>query len=93
MWIKPLRGTVGEYGQLRRNVPANLRKEVAERLIGRGLAVAVTADGKAKPKGNASKATPKSGGRTGRAKRPSSSEADRAPAPSGSSTGGDAPGS
>ena len=75
MWIKPLRSMVGTYGQVRRGVPANIDKHLADQLVAKGLAVphVKKADddkgGDVKP--NPPKAAPR-GGKTG-AKKPSQS--------------------
>lgn len=81
MWIKPLRSMVGSYGKVRRGVPANVEKHLADRLIAKGLAVP-HAGAAAKPEGgegreNPPKATHR-GGKTGKAKLSRSSRAGQA---------------
>ena len=80
MKIKPLRGMVGEYGQLHRNRVANVPDHIAQQLVKRGVAIPVQSA--ASNKGGAAKkasANPpkasRTGGQTGETKRSPSSPA------------------
>jgi hypothetical protein len=81
MQIKPLRSMVGSYGSIRKGVIATVPDHIAQQLVKRGVAVPVQAGkdaGAAKSAPTRPSKASQNGGRTGAAKRSSSSPADPA---------------